>query len=213
MYKLRVNISSITRLRSIPVSGAPLRGLSVYDAVNRMKAAPWAEVLELLQEDTNESIFSMQLYAIDDVDIDEQEYTYGYQGVPINLKDDMIIVGDELVDSNTIVTSKPLEDPFTDPAQIVTAQPTAAEQAVKRAAEFIDTHAILDKREAFNPSTIFKANEIEEMIKYHGGIDVTTPYNLLSWQKLVLSRVTANDDFTTIRAPLKDAAKAVRTDV
>lgn len=68
---------------------------------------------------------------IEDVEIEEEEYPYEYQEVPLKLNDVMTIIDNELVALDTIVQSQLPQDPFTNDPQ-AEPQPTTTEQAAKK---------------------------------------------------------------------------------
>jgi hypothetical protein len=107
MFQLKVNICLIT------MSSTQVDGIVVFDSVNRSTAVLWSDILQMLRSDLDEAEFSIRLCPLDDVEIEEHDYPYEFQGVPINLKDDIAIIDNELVPSDAIVTSRPLHDPFT----------------------------------------------------------------------------------------------------
>ncbi|KFY97411.1 hypothetical protein V500_02085 [Pseudogymnoascus sp. VKM F-4518 (FW-2643)] len=206
MFKLRVDICSIV------MSSVLEQGVIVYDAVTRSKARIWNEVLCALRKDAGDVIFSVQLRALDDTEIEETEYPYEYQGVTMSLSSTMIIINDELVASDSVVQSKKPDDPFSDQPQPI-AHHDADEAAARQAKEFMGNRPIVNKSTAISPTTLFSPEQHEESLKYHGGFDVSTADGLLAWQRSVLSHLVANEDFPSSRAPMKGVSKAVRLEV
>ncbi|KFY93428.1 hypothetical protein V498_04442 [Pseudogymnoascus sp. VKM F-4517 (FW-2822)] len=209
MYKLRIDISSMS------LSSIPVEGIIVYDSVSdaeTAKTALWRDVLEILRRDCEQAVFTIQLCALDDVDIDEEDYPYEFRGVPFNLKDAMIIIDQELLSLDSIVTRKQVEDPFSDAPQPVI-HPTPAEQAAKRVSQFIENRPIENRPIRLHPAMLFGPDQQQELLQYHNGIDVSTGSGLLQWQKHVLGSIIGNENLSRTRAPPKGVPIIARTEV
>ncbi|OBT75776.1 hypothetical protein VF21_05558 [Pseudogymnoascus sp. 05NY08] len=205
MFNLRIDISSII------LSSIPVERMIVFDSVTHTNAVRWSEVLEMLNKDDEEAVFTIQLCALDEVDIDEGEYPYEFQGIPFNLKDSMIIIDQELVSLESIVAQEPVQDPFgnkPNPAP----QLTESEQAAKRISDFIENRITGNKTVRLHPAMLFGPDQHEELLQYHGGIDVSTASGLLTWQKTALSSIKANEKLSTTRVPLRGVPKSVRSE-
>lgn len=208
MFDLRIDICSIMMPLTLE-QGVVI----VYDSITRSKSTVWSEVLRLLRKDADDVVFSIQLKALDDTDIEESEYPYEYQGVPMSLSGTMIIVNDELVTSDTVVQSTEPEDPFSDEPKQPDAHRTADQDAVQQITTFVDNRPIINKIPTVSPTTIFGPDQHDESLLYHGNIDVSTADGLLAWQKSALGHLVANENFSSSRAPAKGMTKAVRAEV